>query len=54
MRISKSKRQLAQLLVEAGVAQFPEGANWAAQDKAWNQYAKCVMFYRGCGQAYSL
>ncbi|MGL5775510.1 MAG: hypothetical protein ACRCYB_09250 [Aeromonas veronii] len=31
--ISKSKRQLAQLLIEAGVTQFPEGANWAAQDK---------------------
>ena len=30
--ISKSKRQLAQLLIEAGVAQFPEYANWAAQD----------------------
>lgn len=30
--ISKSKRQLAQLLIEAGVTQFPEGANWAAQD----------------------
>lgn len=30
---SKSKRQLAQLLIEAGVTQFPEGANWAAQDK---------------------
>lgn len=34
MKISKSKRQLAQLLIEAGVTQFPEGANWAAQDKA--------------------
>lgn len=45
--ISKSKRQLAQLLIEAGVTQFPEGAIWAAQDKAWNQYAKCAMFYRG-------
>lgn len=31
--IIKSKRQLAQLLIEAGVTQFPEGANWAAQDK---------------------
>lgn len=30
--ISKSKRQLAQLLIEAGVKQFQEGANWAAQD----------------------
>lgn len=33
MKISKSKRQLAQLLIEAGVTQFPEGASWAAQDK---------------------
>ena len=33
MKISKSKRQLAQLLIEAGVKQFPDGANWAAQDK---------------------
>lgn len=32
--ISNSKRQLAQLLIEAGVTQFPEGANWAAQDKS--------------------
>lgn len=32
MKISKSKRQLAQLLIEAGVTQFPEGANCAAQD----------------------
>lgn len=31
--ISKSKRQLAHLLIEAGVTQFPDGANWAAQDK---------------------
>ena len=31
--ISKSKRQLAQLLIEVGVTQFPDGANWAAQDK---------------------
>lgn len=34
MKISKSKRQLAQLLIEAGVTQFPKGANWAAQDKS--------------------
>ncbi len=33
MKISKSKRQLAQLLIEAGVTKFPEGANWAAQDR---------------------
>lgn len=32
MKISKNKRQLAQLLIEAGVKQFPDGANWAAQD----------------------
>lgn len=34
MKISNSKRQLAQLLIEAGVTQFPDGANWAAQDKS--------------------
>lgn len=33
MKISKIKRQLAQLLIEAGVTQFPNGANWAAQDR---------------------
>ena len=33
MKISKSKRQLAQLLIDAGVKQFPEGASWAAQDR---------------------
>ncbi|MGL4755982.1 MAG: hypothetical protein ACRCXB_26795 [Aeromonadaceae bacterium] len=32
MKISKSKRQLAQLLIKAGVKQFPKGANWVAQD----------------------
>ena len=32
MKISKSKRQLAQLLIEVGVTKFPGGANWAAQD----------------------
>ncbi|MGL4756312.1 MAG: hypothetical protein ACRCXB_28495 [Aeromonadaceae bacterium] len=32
MKISKSKRQLAQLLIDAGVKQFPDGAEWAAQD----------------------
>ena len=31
MKISKSKRQLAQLLIEAGVKKFPNGADWAAQ-----------------------
>lgn len=31
MKISNSKHQLAQLLIEAGVTQFPYGANWAAQ-----------------------
>lgn len=33
MKISKSKYQLAQLLIKAGVTQFPDGANWAAQDE---------------------
>ena len=33
MKISKSKRQLAQLLIEAGVKKFPRGANWVVQDK---------------------
>ena len=36
MKISKSKHQLAQLLFEAGVTKFPNGANWAAQDKDFN------------------
>lgn len=31
MKISKSKRQLAQLLIDAGVKEFPNGAAWAAQ-----------------------
>lgn len=36
--ISKSKRQLAQLLIEAGVKEFPEGTNWAAQDRdGWRE-----------------
>lgn len=47
MKISKGKRQLAQLLIEAGVTKFPDGANWSAQDKAWNKYTKCAMFYSG-------
>ena len=47
MKISKCKRQLAQLLIEAGVKKFPNGADWVAQDKAWNRYTKCAMFYRG-------
>ena len=34
MKINKSKRQLAQLLIEVGVTKFPDGANWAAQDKS--------------------
>ena len=33
MKISNSKRQLAKLLIEAGMTKFPDGANWAAQDK---------------------
>lgn len=31
MTLSKSKRQLADLLIAAGVKQFPDGANWVAQ-----------------------
>lgn len=31
MKISKSKRQLAQMLIDAGVKVFPNGADWAAQ-----------------------
>lgn len=31
MKISKCKRQLARLLIEAGVKKFPNGADWAAQ-----------------------
>ena len=34
MKISKSKQELAQLLIEMGVTKFPDGANWAAQDKS--------------------
>ena len=34
MKINKSKRRLAQLLIEVGVTKFPDGANWAAQDKS--------------------
>lgn len=46
--ISKSKRQLAQLLIEAGVTQFPEGANWAAQDKCDGNCAdRAVSFFGG-------
>ena len=48
MKISKSKRQLAHLLIEAGVTQFPEGANWAAQDRdksALDSSPLNVMFY---------
>lgn len=48
MKISKSKRQLAQLLIEAGVTQFPEGANWAAQDKVSETHDdRVVGFYEG-------
>ena len=43
--ISKSKRQLAQLLIEAGVTQFPEGANWAAQDSDRDYYSRRICFY---------
>lgn len=46
--ISKSKRQLAQLLIEAGVTQFPEGAKWAAQDKVNETHDDRVAgFYEG-------
>lgn len=31
MVLSKGKRQLAELLIAAGVTKFPDGANWAAQ-----------------------
>lgn len=31
--MNKSKTWLATALIEAGVTKFPEGANWAAQDK---------------------
>lgn len=31
MAFSKGKRQLAELLIAAGVTKFPDGANWAAQ-----------------------
>lgn len=34
MKISNSKRQLAQLLIKAGVKQFPKGATWVAQGSA--------------------
>lgn len=40
--ISKSKRQLAQLLIEAGVTQFPDGANWAAQGGDEGRVGFCV------------
>lgn len=44
--ISKSKRQLAQLLIEAGVTQFPAGANWAAQDGASDAFPRQICFFR--------
>lgn len=48
MKISNSKKQLAKLLIEAGVTQFPDGANWAAQDKNKSPIESSplsVMFY---------
>ena len=48
MKISNSKKQLAKLLIEAGVTQFPDGANWAAQDKDKSPIESSplsVMFY---------
>lgn len=47
MKLSKSKRQLAELLIAAGVKQFPKGANWVAQDKEWDGHGKCALFYKG-------
>lgn len=44
--IGKSKRQMAQLLIEAGVTQFPEGANWAAQDRCHGRFSRNCGFYR--------
>lgn len=52
MKISKSKRQLAQLLIEAGVTQFPEGANWAAQDKSGTVCIYAVKPVRDVGDDY--
>lgn len=43
MKISKCKRQLAQLLIEAGVTQFPHGAKWVAQCSK----GKLASFYGG-------
>ena len=48
MKINKSKRQLAQLLIEAGVTQFPEGSDWAVQDKCdGNCMDRAVSFFGG-------
>ena len=52
MKISNSKKQLAQLLVEAGVTQFPEGANWAAQDKGGTVCIYAVKPKRDVGDDY--
>lgn len=45
MKISKSKRQLAQLLIEAGVTKFQAGASCAAQDKYFNGNRCAVYMY---------
>lgn len=42
--MNKSKTWLATALIESGVAKFPEGANWATQDKS----DKRVSFYDHC------
>ena len=43
--LNKSKTWLATALIEAGVTQFPEGANWAAQDcDGWRE-GHPLMFY---------
>lgn len=52
MKISKSKRQLAQLLIDAGVTKFPEGANWAAQDKSGTVCIYAVKPVRDVGDDY--
>ena len=52
MKISKSKRQLAQLLIEAGVTKFPEGADWAAQDKGGAVCTYAVKPVRDAGDCY--
>lgn len=52
MKISKRKRQLAQLLIEAGVTKFPRGADWAAQDKGGAVCTYDVKPVRDAGDCY--